>query len=326
MPFIQIVTNHWIHMHKYNHLLTAVLAFFCTVNLFGQQSNVRIFHEFTPQGVVFYCENDGFGPCSVKLSFDLLLDGTAEVPLPFYGTVGPGRSRLFSIKSTDPKVRPRFNYSSRYAFGCLKTKPDTTILYLLPASPGKSVKCGPLNYLGQSFGNEKTPPNWNALVFKMEQCDTVFAARRGTVTDVRSDAVIKGSSRAFDRNDNFIKIAHSDCTVGYYSVLKEVFVKPGDVAQAGMPIGIAGGDDYISGNHVRFSVYYSDVKEMLDALQPQSVSRYMPIAFWTKEGRQPNLQKGGLHVAEHPEALVIKEMTKQELKKRKQASEKKSPR
>jgi Peptidase family M23 len=308
-------------MFPFRQLFTIGVVLFSAAHAVSQQPFIKVSHEFTPQGnIVFHCDHSGFGNYTVKVEFSELSGGIADVGLPFYGTVSTGRTRLFTIRPQDQNVRPRFNYSFRFAAGCLTVKPDTALPYLLPVSPGKRANVGTLKYIGETLGSGEAPPNWNALLFKMESCDTVFATRRGTVTDIRADAVIKGSSLAFDRKDNFINIAHDDCTIGYYSVLKEVFVKPGQTVQAGMPIGIAGGDDYTAGAHTRFSVSYSDVKNILDVPNSKGNSRFMPLLFWTKEGPQRIFQSGQLYTSDHPEALIIKEMTKQELKKRKQVA------
>jgi hypothetical protein len=278
-------------MFCFRQLFTIFAVLFSAVDAVGQQQFIQVSYEFTSQGnVVFYCDHSGVGNYTVKVEFLELSGGIADVTLPFYGTVSTGRTRLFTIRPQDPTVPPRFNYSFRFAAGCLTMKPDTALLYLLPVSPGKRANVSALRYIGEALGRQETPPNWNALLFKMESCDTVFATRRGTVTATKTDAVMKGSSLIFDNKDNFISVAHDDCTIGHYSVLKEVFVTPGQTIQAGMPIGIAGGDDYAAGTHTRFLVAYSDVKNSLNVQNSQTIATY-PCCSGRKKARSAPLSQ-----------------------------------
>jgi Peptidase family M23 len=299
---------------------TTLTTLLCALALYAQsQSPVNILYETDAKNdIIFFCEYNGWGHCTVLVSFTQLIGGRADVSLPHYATISSGRTRLFTIKRDQFNVSPQFSYGYSYAFGCLKVKPDTSVQYLLPIAPGKTTIASPLSYIGEKYGDETTPKHFNAMMFSTEQRDTIFAARRGTVISTRKGTVLKGNNLMYNTNDNYINIEHEDCSIGHYSVFTDVFVEAGSQIEAGSPIGTAGGDAYTSGPHVQLSVSYPDLKEVLD--RKSNVRRtYFPITFWSKEGRVNTFIPGGTYTSDHPETLITKEMSKKEIKKYKSA-------
>jgi murein DD-endopeptidase MepM/ murein hydrolase activator NlpD len=95
-------------------------------------------------------------------------------------------------------------------------------------------------------------------------------------------------------------------------------VHAGQEVEAGDPIGIAGGEKYTSGAHLRFFVYYRDP-------QPKATSNgepgrklrwaYVTPVFYTKENANNVLTPGNNYTSEKPVEIITQEMTKGELKK-----------
>jgi len=77
------------------------------------------------------------------------------------------------------------------------------------------------------------------------------------VTETRDDAKLADSNYSYTKDENYVEISHNDFTLARYSVFRDssVFVKPGEWAEAGQPIGIAGGEKYSGGPKVRFEVF-----------------------------------------------------------------------
>lgn len=75
----------------------------------------------------------------------------------------------------------------------------------------------------------------------MSSGDTLFAARRGTVWAVCSDAVPIGTHLGFNLDDNLVEINHPDCSFAIYTVfrLKGIFVELGQFVEVGTPLGVS---------------------------------------------------------------------------------------
>lgn len=288
------------------------------------QSPIEVTYESNPQGhLVFYATNRNVATFTVKVMFRELVNGRADEPLPYLGTVPTGRSRLFSIKPERDGIHPRFSYNTRYASGCLENHPDTSVVYALPVPKGKEVLLSPLSYLGEKYGSGMTPEHWNATSFRVALNDTVVAARRGRVIEVRFQETAVRNNTSYDRNANTIVIEHKDCTHATYSVLNKALVSVGQLVEVGTPLALAGGEGYNSGPHFRFMVSYADVARMLSdegtPNKPQ-IYYYFPLTFYTDEGRirLPLTERPqGQLTAAHPDWLLVQEMGKRTAKKRK---------
>lgn len=194
------------------------------------------------------------------------------------------------------------------------------MVYLLPASPGKQFIASELAYIGKLYAGQEDPKDWYSLAIKMNSGDTVFAARRGTVSAVRSDAAPIGTHLGFNRDDNMVEINHPDCSFATYTVFrpKSIFVKPGQFVEAGTPLGIVGGENYDFGPHVRFAVHYNYEAPVIKNGQPTGEKHYwayVPVRFWLKDKQQAGrLEPQKLYLSDHPESVIEQEMSKRELK------------
>ena len=136
-----------------------------------------------------------------------------------------------------------------------------------------------------------------------------------------AEANLTDSGYTYTQEENFVEIAHSDCTFGRYTVFKDsgIFVQPGDWVEAGQPLGIVGGEKYTEGPHVRFSVRYHLDQDVLDK-DGQATDRthhwaYVPLNFWTKDKGKLRLAAKTPYTSEHPAELVTQEMTRKDARK-----------
>jgi murein DD-endopeptidase MepM/ murein hydrolase activator NlpD len=285
------------------------------------QSTIEVFQERDNAGVyTFYGRNTGYCPYTVTITFTQLSGLRSSVGLPYQTELRPGQQSLFKLQP-QPNQATSFQYGFSSMKGCKQSKVDTGVVYLLPVSPGKQVTANQLAYLGKQFSGQQEPKDWYSLALKMNSGDTVFAARRGTVSAVRSDAASSGTHLGFNREDNMVEISHADCSFGTYTVFRpnSIFVRPGQFVEAGSPLGIVGGENYDYGPHVRFAVHYNYEAPVVKNGQPTAEKHYwayVPVRFWLKEEQKADqlaFQKP--YLCEHPELVIEQEMSKREIKK-----------
>jgi len=271
----------------------------------------------------FYCDNKSFSDYTVEVNFFELINLQADnVILPARMEVPPGINRfLFVLRKSTLGQASHFQFHHKSYKGCPSPKIDTGFAYLLPVAPGKAARVSELNSLAEEYGDEAPPKDWYSLCLHVQPGDTVYAARRGRVTNTREHADLQDSGYSYSSEDNYVEVEHNDCTFGKYSVFRDdaIFVHPGDWVEAGQPIGIAGGDKYASGPQVRFSVFYHLEQDVLDK-NGNSTGKtrnwaYVPLYFWTKDNGKMRLISRSTYIADHPDDLVTQEMSKREAKK-----------
>ena len=144
----------------------------------------------------------------------------------------------------------------------------------------------------------------------MHSGDTIYATRRGRVTEVSDDANLTNSGYTFAREGNYVEVVHNDCSFGKHTVFRDsgIFLQPGDWVEAGQPLGNVGGERYAEGPHVRFSVRYHLEQPILDKdghpTERTEYWAYVPVNFWVKDKGKIHLAKGTTYTSELPVNLV----------------------
>ena len=273
---------------------------------------------------VFTCHNNTFCNYVVELSFPNLENVRPDMPVPYKTDIPPGTRRMITLSVVTKGVHVHFSHRFRSYKGFLShASVDTAYTYLLPVPPGRETHIHELNFLAKEFGNEfQTPASqkWYGLDFRVHSGDTVYAARRGRVTETRANAVLSDSGYTYAKGENYLEIAHSDCTFGRYEVFRDsgIFVNPGDWVEAGQPIGIAGGDKYEGGPQIRFWVFYhmeQDPPTDGSTPSPSYYHNYVPLQFWIKDKGATHLINRTAYISDHPAELITKEMNKKDAKK-----------
>jgi murein DD-endopeptidase MepM/ murein hydrolase activator NlpD len=251
----------------------------------------------------FSCFNKAF--CNYVLEIDLtkLNNGGSDHPLPLRVVVKPGNNKLFKLTKEHPADPIEFSYKVAYFKGCIDAMADTNFTYLLPLSPGKSSQAYQIDVLTKTDPLDPEIKKSYAVRLRMQPGDTIYAARRGTVTevDVSSDLNDKGVAGAHAWNS--IEIVHADCSFGQYGIIKKdgAFVHPGQVVEAGQPIGLVGGDKFGRGSDIRFAVYYNQPGD-------KEIYRfYVPLKFWTKKNGKGMLKHGATYISEFPKDILTQE-------------------
>jgi hypothetical protein len=302
-------------------LLGLILSLLFDNHLFCQKMIDVKYEKDNFGDYIFYGINNDYCNYTLEITFNLLTNLQSTTFLPYKDIIRPGSNYLFKLTKVNSREKPSFDYKFIYHKGCYNNKVDQDFVYLLPIASNKESKIFKINYIGSKYLGEVEPKDWFGVGFRMQYGDTVYAARRGIVTEIRDTAKQTGSNLSYSKSENFIEVYHSDCTFGKYEAIKDsgALVKLGERVEAGQPIGLAGGDKYRTGPHIRFYVYYH-FDQQVKKINGDETDRirhwaYVPLVFWTKDNKNTKLVYGNTYVSEHPDSLIIQEMSKREIKK-----------
>lgn len=301
-----------------NYFLIAILFTFYFSDSFSQDI-IEVNYEVDSRGYYnFYCNNNDYCNYIVEIFFTNITNLNFRVNFPYRVEVSPGRNYLFELGPGKPNIYSTFKYNYKCIKGCINPKVNLNFTYLLPIGIGKETEPFEISYLRMN-ARDPEPKDFYAIGLKVRYGDTVYAARRGTVTGIRDTAKLQLSNYIYSSNDNFIEINHNDCSFGSYQIFSQIFVKLGQKVEAGDPIGLAGGDKYSSEPHIRFWVYYN-YEQQFDIKNKDGSNRtlywaYVPLIFYTKENKNIKLVYGNKYTSEHPDSLITQEMTKRQIKK-----------
>jgi Peptidase family M23 len=254
---------------------------------------------------------------TLKIEFSELRGLECSSSLPFLGSVPAGLGNLFTLKPMlNSQIGPSFQFGYKYQKGRLLNKPPKPFIYLLPFSKNEARKAYyPQNIL--EMINGKKVDNFYSLSFQMRKGDTIFAARRGMVSELKSTFEAQNDGVWFSSETNFVEIFHQDGTFGRYNRFKKgtLLVEEGQLVEAGQPLGIVT-DDVFEGQIVmQFSLtYLSKAKAFDNAVYPFD---FVVPTFYTKDNPSgTTLQNGTSYNSDWPESIIVQEMSKRELKKR----------
>lgn len=316
-----------------NICLLLVFLLFLHSRSFSQRVIEVSYVQDTHGNYIFSCTNRDFCNYVLDVEFTTLVNAKTDHALPYEGEVKPGVNKLFTISPLNPSNDVQIRYKNSYRKGCLHPSVNPDFTYLLPIAPGKEAQAYILSgttgsgtststgasSTGGTSGATSTNPDPNGATagldsgytirLRMKPGDTIYAARHGVVTRVDVGSAENDAGVTVKGSLNYIEVVHNDCSFGQYGILKKdgAFVKPGQIVEAGTPIGLVGGDKYGRGSDVRFSVSYYQ----------GSSNTLIPLHFWTKKNGKGMLKHGGTYISEHPQAIITQEKPKTPIKKRK---------
>jgi hypothetical protein len=267
---------------------------------------------------VFNCTNNDYCTYILSLDFPTLTNAKSDHTLPYEAEVRPGVSKLLTISPADPSQDIKFNYKTSSRKGCLHPVVDAGFTYLLPIRPGLETQAyrvvnsrhgtgggGGAGAAGVAAASGQD--SGYAVRLRANIGDTIYAARRGVVTVVDVGYTENDAGATTTNGWNRVEIAQSDCSFAEYGVFKKdgAFVRPGQVVEAGTPVGLVGGDRYGRGSDVRFSVSY----------YPETPGTEIPLQFWTKVNGKGPLKHGVSYTSEFPRNILLQEKPKPAAKK-----------
>jgi Peptidase family M23 len=310
--FVVIRSNAFIlHVFGVVSLLVVSGCAFC-------QRAVDVNYDQDAQGnYTFSYTNKAFCSYILQINFSTLQNAISDHPLPLVTEVRPGSGKLLRLSKEKAAEPIQLKYGFTSYKGCLHPMVDTGFVYLLPIAPGKETQVYEIRNNSKTTPDGRQLKDWYAIRMRMKTGDTIYASRRGVVTEVnvssgQNDAGVSGPDA-----DNYIEIFHKDCSFGEYGIIKKdgSFVKPGQVVEAGQAIGLVGGDKFGRGSEARLSVTYNQLED--DGQKNEAVGKngvrqmvfsvYVPIHFWTKYNGKGMLKHGATYTSEHPAKLLNQE-------------------
>ena len=275
----------------------------CQFALFSQRK-VEVKYEMDSKGgYIFSCLNNAYCNYMLSLGFTSFSNLKSDQPLPFHAEVKPGYNKLFTISAIDPQAAVQFKFNSGFQKGCMHPVVNSDFTYLFPISPGKVAQV-------YEMSSDKPADSafWYVLRLKMQPGDTIYAARKGIINDIKDQNGANDSGQVSIGTENFIEIVQPDCSFAHYGILKKnsALVKKGQAVKAGQPVGLVGGDAYGRGSDLRFSVYY--YQEENGTLNQSSASHYIITQIWTKKNGKGKLKHGAVYISEFPAAILNQEM------------------
>lgn len=269
----------------------------------------------------FQYQNNTYIDYAVKLDFSNLQGGTCTCSLPYVGSVSTGKGSLFTLKPSQDNQGISFRFSYKYQKGRLLNKPPKPYIYLFPFSKIQAHRANQTQNILELIAGKKVT-DFYGMSFQMKKGDTVFAARRGIVSEIKNEFDTHAEGVWFSSNTNFVEIFHQDGTFGKYNRFKKgtILVKEGQQVEAGEPIGVVADDTFEGNMLVQFTVYYLDrAKAFIDT--GHSFTYVIPTFYSTTTPVGVMLQQGAFYTSDFPESIVTQEMTKRELKKWKEAKQ-----
>lgn len=162
-----------------------------------------------------------------------------------------GRERIMILEITEPGRRWTFKFNLKWVIGVLDAKHDDSYVYVLPFGRDKSF------LVSQSFNGAASHKMKHAIDFDMPIGTRVRAARDGIVIAVEESNYRGDLDPSLKTKANYVRIQHSDGTIGNYVHLMQNGVKvyQGDRIRRGDMIAYSGDTGYSSGPHLHFEVY-----------------------------------------------------------------------
>jgi len=262
---------------------------------------------------VFSAFNHAFSRYILELRFTTFDNLKPDPSLPYYAEVQPGSNKLFSLYPVNANDPVKFIYSIDFHKGCLHQQADTNFTYLLPVSPGKETQVYEMTNPDKPAAGGGQLNNWYVLRLKMRPGDTIYASRKGIVTEVEDHDGSNDAGAASAGKENYIEIVQADCSFGHYGILRKnsAMVRPGQPVKPGQPIGLVGGDQYGRGSEIRFSVYYNQEEDLQGSenIHQHSI-RYVHLKCWTKNNGRGELKHGAMYTGEFPLSVLTQEADK----------------
>lgn len=229
--------------------------------VFGDPNSnqVIIYNENSPNKTVnFLATNNLDFPIFVKIFFDSIknLKPTDSISANSSWVQVSANSAAQPLFSLNP-IKKDEGFSYRYHYQWLPGDPTfkstASHLYLFPFTHGTKHK------IGQGFGGKFSHTDAVsrfAIDFDMDIGTPILAARSGLVYQIKEDSDLGGPHKSYAHHANYIKVYHSDGTIGSYVHLQKngATVKIGDRVSAGDLIGYSGNTGLSTGPHLHFSI------------------------------------------------------------------------
>jgi len=162
-----------------------------------------------------------------------------------------GKESMLNLRIAEPNRKWAYHFDLKWVVGLLNAAHDDQYVYSLPFGRNKSFM------VSQTYNGVSSHEGKNAIDFDMPRGTGVRAARNGIVVEIEESRFQGGLDPALKSKANFVRIRHSDGTIGNYVHLMPngVRVYEGDRVRRGDLIAYSGDTGYSSGPHLHFEVF-----------------------------------------------------------------------
>ena len=289
-----------------------LFVFFATVSQ-AQNKKIDVYLDRDTQNgdVTIFAKNTTKVNYAVLISFSEIKNVQHGIPKTLTKTITPGTVTLLKLKknvTNNRSISLRYNYS--YIKGCIHSKVDKDIVYLIPTPEGIGVKLKLIKKIVSSSESE-LPENWHIYGFEMRKGDTVFAARRGVISKIQKTNSAEQGNSIYHANRNEVEIMQPDCTFANYKYLDKTLITEGESVLAGQPIGIIRMNNVTKSSILIFSVNHHDIKAKGNKLA--SENKTIPLLF-DIDGEGQKLIENNFYESTHSLKTITQEMKKREIK------------
>lgn len=262
--------------------------------------------------VLIYADNTTPIPYTVTIKYQNLQNLVPNGGMTAIKVVSPGRSQIARLKKENPtQTSTNLNYTYTYRGGDIKAQPIEDFVYLPPVKSGEKINSTPMTHIENTLRNKQVNDSYVGLAFIFDEPTTICAPRKGVVSEIKIDEEIEGSSVHYNSLDNFIEIYHEDGVFSKIMVLKpgSAKVKVGDTVFPGDALAESAGENYGTGPHVRM------VQSKLVKTDDLITRSYTEVSIRGTDGVPIQVKDRIEILVEHPEEIILLEMTKKEKKK-----------
>jgi len=200
--------------------------------------------------------------CVVTLRVAITQSDLADVPRgrTYPATLEPGARQVLVEAQYGGSARPQLQYVWQTALGSPQAQHNPQRPYRAPFPVGTTFR------VSQAYPEQithVTPDSVYAVDIAMPDGTAVYAARAGTVINVRHDSFRGGTMAAMADQANLIEILHEDGTIAVYGHLHwdSIRVHIGQRVALGEYIANSGNSGFSSGPHLHFAVWRNDGEE-----------------------------------------------------------------
>ena len=194
--------------------------------------------------------------CVVTVRVTITESDLAAIPrgARYLATLEPGSRQQIVEAQHDEGARPQLQFTWSAALGSPQATHNPLRPYRAPFAVGTSYR------VSQAYPDRithQTPDSAYAVDVALPEGTAIYAARAGTVINVRHDSFRGGTLSAMADQANLIEILHDDGTIAVYGHLHwdSIRVRIGQHVALGEYIADSGNTGFSSGPHLHFAVW-----------------------------------------------------------------------
>lgn len=203
--------------------------------------------------ILIHANNTEIIPYSVLLNFSTLVNLSSSGGRIVTGVARPGTTTILKLRPTIEGQSTDYRFTYSYGKGDILGKNREEPIYLVPVTEGQTVEAVQMTHIENKLGSDRQNDEYVGVSFSFETPTLIVAPRKGIISEVNMDVELEKDNLNYSRTENHIEIYHDDGSFTKLTVLKSGSerVSVGDLVFPGDVLAESGGENYVSGNHVR---------------------------------------------------------------------------